>query len=111
MKRRLIILSLILSTTSYAVGAAGEIIFKDTLYGMGIGATFGLAYYLVDSTDFAKKLGIGLLAGGGMGLVYGILVDAKPFIAYQKSWKGKSIKLYTYLHYPSPNINLKFTWK
>ena len=110
MKKKFIILSLIFST-SYALETAGQIIFKDAIYGMGIGSAFGLASYLVEPSNIAKKVGLGVLIGGCLGLAYGIFIDTKPFVAYQKSWKGKDIKLYTYLHYPNPNINLKFTWK
>ena len=110
MKKKFITLILIFST-SYAIETAGQIVFKDTLYGMGVGAFFGLASYLVDSSNFVKKMGIGILVGGSLGLAYGVLVDTKPFIAYQKSWKGKNIKLYTYVDYLNPNINLKLTWK
>lgn len=110
MKKKLIILSLIFST-SYALETAGQIIFKDTLYGMGIGSAFGLAAYLVDSSNIAKKIGLGVLIGGSLGLAYGVFIDTKPFIVYQKSWKEKNIKLYAYMNYLNPNINLKFTWK
>jgi len=110
MKKKVIILSLIFSF-SYGFETAGQIIFKDTLYGMGIGSVFGAASYLVDPSNFAKKLGVGILIGGSLGLAYGVFIDAKPFIAYKKSWKGKNIKLYTYVDYLNPNINLKLTWK
>ncbi len=110
MKKFLASLSLALSI-SYAVETAGKIIFKDTVYGMGIGTTFSLAAYLIDSSDFQKKLGIGLLVGGSLGLVYGVFIDSKPFVAYKK--KVGNTKFYAYIDYLSlnPNLNIKFIWK
>ncbi|HIC86723.1 MAG TPA: hypothetical protein EYP03_00385 [Aquificae bacterium] len=109
--RKIFIILFLTFSSSYALETAGQIIFKDTLYGMGIGSIFGVASYLVDSSNFEKKIGLGILIGGSLGLVYGIFIDAKPFIAYQKSWKSKNIKLYTYVDYFNPNINLKLSWK
>ncbi|WP_456400649.1 glycine zipper family protein [Persephonella sp.] len=59
--------SLIVSN-SFAVD--GEILFRDAMFGVGIGATAGLAVYMIDSEDLGKKLGAGVL----LGLIGGVVV-------------------------------------
>lgn len=68
-------LSLVLGVsllTSSSKALEGEIIFKDTLYGAGVGTLAGGAYYLIDSKDFGKKIGTGLLIGIIVGFGIGV---------------------------------------
>ena len=58
--------------TSSAKALDGEIIFRDTLYGAGVGALAGGAYYLIDSDDFGQKIGTGLLIGLVVGFGIGV---------------------------------------
>ncbi|RMD47742.1 MAG: glycine zipper family protein [Aquificota bacterium] len=57
---------------SQAKALDGEIIFRDAIYGSGIGAVGGLALYAIDGKDFGRKIGtsvlIGLIFGVGVGL-------------------------------------------
>ncbi len=75
-KRGIIIFSLIfllLSNTAHALEAAGNVIFKDTLYGAAIGILVGGAVYLIDQDDLAEKFGYGLLFGTIGGLFFGVV--------------------------------------
>lgn len=58
--------------TPSAKALDGEIIFRDTLYGAGVGTLAGGAYYLIDSKDFGKKIGTGLLIGLIVGFGIGV---------------------------------------
>ncbi|WP_457621306.1 glycine zipper family protein [Persephonella sp.] len=53
-----------------ALAVDGEILFRDAMFGVGIGATAGLAVYMIDSEDLGKKLGAGVL----LGLIGGVAV-------------------------------------
>ncbi len=61
-------------------GLDGEIIFKDALYGAGIGGLAGGALYLVDSNDFGAKVGIGVLIGLIGGTVIGVYESQGAFV-------------------------------
>jgi len=68
----------ILIPKSYAL--EGEIIFKDALYGAGIGGLAGGALYLVDSNDFGAKVGIGVFLGLLAGTVIGFYESEGAFV-------------------------------
>ncbi|RUM49665.1 MAG: glycine zipper family protein [Hydrogenothermus sp.] len=74
-KIKSLILSSVLGISLLASSAKaldGEIIFRDTLYGAGVGALAGGAYYLIDSEDFGSKIGTGLLVGLIVGFGIGV---------------------------------------
>ncbi len=79
-------------------GAGGEVIFTDTLYGAAIGGLIGVASYALDSDDFGKKIGAGVIVGAVLGLVYGVY-ETKSFVEYKN---GKA-----YVGLPKPEIELK----
>ncbi len=56
--------------TGNALAVEGEILFRDAMFGVGIGATAGLAVYMIDSEDLGKKIGVGVL----LGLIGGVTV-------------------------------------
>lgn len=56
--------------TGNALAVEGEILFRDAMFGVGIGATAGLAVYMIDSEDLGKKIGAGVL----LGLIGGVAV-------------------------------------
>ncbi|RJQ18470.1 MAG: glycine zipper family protein [Nitrospiraceae bacterium] len=68
---------------AFAVETEGEVIFRDTLYGAAIGAVLGTAVYLVDTDDFAGKVGAGVLVGSVGGLLYG-LKETRSFVEIEK---------------------------
>ena len=53
-----------------ALAVDGEIMFRDSMFGVAIGGTAGLAVYMIDSKDLGKKIGAGVL----LGLIGGIAV-------------------------------------
>lgn len=101
MKRFLISSLMSLGVISSSFALDGEIIFRDSLYGAGIGAIAGTAVYLIDGEDFGAKLGtgvfIGVLAGAAMGVYESnaALVEIKNGKVYAglPTIKQKPIKL------------------
>jgi hypothetical protein len=83
------------SSSTYALD--GEIIFRDSIYGAGIGALAGGAYYLIDSEDFGEKLGTGLLVGLIVGFGIGIYESQTALVEIKN---GK-------MHAGLPEIKLK----
>jgi len=77
----------------------GEIIFRDTLYGAGIGALAGGAYFLIDDDDFGKKVGTGLLVGLVVGFAVGVYESQTALVEIKN---GK-------MHAGLPQINIKTT--
>lgn len=65
-------ISIILQGIAFAVETQGDVVFKDALYGAGIGGLIGCAVYLVDQEHFATKFGIGVAVGTVGGLLFGI---------------------------------------
>jgi len=67
-----IIFCLIFNTLAFAVETAGEVVFRDAIYGAAIGGILAGAAYLIDQDHFAKKLGTGVAIGTIAGVLYGI---------------------------------------
>lgn len=67
----LVITLILLANTAFAQDR-GETVFRDTLYGAGIGALLGAAVYLADDSHFGEKLAAGLIVGTVGGLAYGL---------------------------------------
>jgi len=62
---------------------SGQIVFRDALYGAGIGALLGAAVYLADDDDFGEKLAAGVIVGTVGGLAYG-LYETESFVEIEK---------------------------
>lgn len=72
---------------------AGEIVFRDAIYGAIIGALLGGAVYLMDPEDAGEKFGIGIAAGTIGGVIFGVM-ETRGIVRVEKG-KGKiSILLY-----------------
>ena len=70
---------MIFQTAAFALETEGEVIFRDALYGAGIGALLGAAFYLADDDDFASKISTGLLVGTVAGLAVGF-AETRSFV-------------------------------
>ena len=70
---------MIFQTSAFAVETEGEVIFRDALYGAGIGALLGAALYIADDDDFGSKISTGLLVGTIAGLVVGF-AETRSFV-------------------------------
>ncbi|GAB4431791.1 MAG: hypothetical protein OHK0040_01380 [bacterium] len=77
------------------VAAGGDVIFTDTMYGAAIGGLIGAAAYAVDTDDFGKKIGAGVIIGAVLGLTYGVY-ETKSFVEYKN---GKA-----YVSVPTPEV-------
>ena len=66
-----LIASLILLANTAFAQDSGQVIFKDTMYGVAIGALIGSAFYLADDEDFGEKFATGVIVGAFGGLAYG----------------------------------------
>ncbi|MEW6066881.1 MAG: glycine zipper family protein [Nitrospirota bacterium] len=78
MAKKIIVLTVLISflvsqAAAFGAETKGEIVFKDAMYGAGIGALLGMAFYLIEEKDFGKKLGAGVVAGTIGGLLFGII--------------------------------------
>ena len=101
MRKWLFSSALTLAAASNVFALDGEIIFRDALYGAGIGAIAGGAVYLIDGEDFGAKVGtgvfIGVIAGAAMGVYesQAALVEIKNGKVYAglPQIKQKAIKL------------------
>jgi hypothetical protein len=49
---------MVLQSTAFAIETGGDIVFRDTMYGLVIGAVLGGAVYLIDDDHLAQKLGV-----------------------------------------------------
>lgn len=67
-----IIFCLLFSSSAFAVETAGEVVFRDALYGAAIGGILAGAIYLTDQDDLAGKLGTGVAIGTIAGVLYGL---------------------------------------
>jgi len=76
MVKRLLVVTVLLlflfQGVAFAAGTAGEVVYRDALYGAVVGAILGSAIYLVDQDDFAAKLGTGVAVGTLGGLFFGV---------------------------------------
>ncbi len=76
MWKKVIVLALVfclfLSSSAFAVETAGEVVFRDALYGAAIGGILAGAIYLTDQNDLAVKLGTGVAIGTVAGVLYGL---------------------------------------
>lgn len=85
--------------TQQAKALDGQIIFRDSLYGAGIGALGGLAIYATDGKDFGKKVGTGVLIGLIFGVGVGIYESQTALVEINNG------KIYAGI----PQINIKQT--
>ncbi len=67
-----LIFCLFFSSTAFAVETAGEVVFRDALYGAAIGGILAGAIYLIDQDELATKLGTGVAIGTIAGVLYGL---------------------------------------
>lgn len=76
MVKKIVILAvlflMVFQNSAVAVETAGEVIFKDAVYGAIIGALVGGAIYLIDDRDPGTKIGLGVAVGTLGGVIYGI---------------------------------------
>ena len=70
---------MLLQSAAFAFESQGNIVFRDTLYGIAIGAILGSAVYLADDDHFAEKLSAGVIIGAVGGLAYG-LYETESFV-------------------------------
>lgn len=68
----MVLVFIVLQGSSFAVESAGDVVFKDALYGLVIGAVVGGAVYLIDNDDPGEKFGIGIAVGTIGGVIYGL---------------------------------------
>lgn len=106
MKKKIVVIVLMISLVvplltakAYARGGgSGEVIFTDTMYGAAIGGLIGVAAYAVDTDDFGKKIGAGVIVGAVLGLVYGVY-ETNSFVEYKG---GKA-----YVGIPKPIVEVR----
>lgn len=75
MLKRIVIVAVMLMMLLQGVAAAaasGQVILEDTLYGAAIGGVLGVAWYMLDDDDAAKKVTTGLALGAIAGFVLGV---------------------------------------
>lgn len=76
MIKRIVILTVLLLVifqgSAFSADTSGDVVFKDALYGAGIGIILGGSIYLVDDDHLGAKMGIGIAIGTIGGLIYGI---------------------------------------
>lgn len=86
MKKFLVIavMSLVFFANTAFAQDRGSVIFKDTLYGVAIGALIGSAIYLADDDHFAAKFSTGVIIGAVGGLVYG-LYETESFVEIENN--------------------------
>ncbi|MGE5894487.1 MAG: hypothetical protein ACM34I_10565 [bacterium] len=76
----MVLVFIVLQGSSFAIESGGDVVFKDALYGLVIGAAVGGAVYLIDSDDPGEKFGIGIALGTIGGVIYG-LYDTRSVVA------------------------------
>ena len=84
MIKRILVLAFVflLIMQGAALALDGEIIFRDTLYGAGIGALVGLAIYAIDQNDIGSKVGGGVVAGAAIGAIVGV-VESRSMVSIE----------------------------
>ena len=79
---------MIFQTAAFALETEGEVIFRDALYGAGIGVLLGAALYVADDDDFGTKISTGLIVGTVVGLAVGF-AETRSFV----EMKNNEIKI------------------
>ncbi|MBI4822629.1 MAG: hypothetical protein HY805_00135 [Nitrospirae bacterium] len=94
MIKRIVVVAILLLALfqgkAFSADTSGEVVFRDAIYGAGIGAILGGAIYLADDDHFGSKIGIGIAVGTIGGLIYGVS-ETRGVVEIRKE-KG-SIKL------------------
>ncbi len=67
-----VVFCLVFASYSFAVETAGEVVFRDAMYGAAIGGVLAGAVYLIDQDELLTKLGTGIAIGTVAGMLYGI---------------------------------------
>lgn len=70
--------------SAFSAETQGEIVFKDAMYGLALGAILGGALYLIDDRDLGTKIGVGVVLGTTAGAIYGLL-DARSVVTVDSS--------------------------
>jgi hypothetical protein len=76
---------MVFQAAAFAFETEGQVIFRDSLYGLAIGAIIGAAFYVADDReDFAQDVAAGVIVGTVAGLGYG-LYETKSFVEIEKN--------------------------
>lgn len=76
---------MIFQAAAFAFETDGQVIFRDSLYGLAIGAVIGAAVYVADDReDFAQDVATGVIIGTVAGLGFGFY-ETRSFAEIEKN--------------------------
>ncbi len=80
-----VLLIMIFQAPAFAFETDGQVIFRDSLYGLAIGAVIGAAVYVADDrNDFAQDVATGVIVGTIAGLAFGFY-ETRSFVEIEKN--------------------------